>query len=143
MSLRLIAALALALGVFAGACGDGASIPDDPRVLEIGFVAEEATYVFARVGAEGLYDFLAPEVAQRCSREQFGQALAGQAQPTGFRGLKRVKFEGDDARVTVIIIAGGRDQDVEWVFARNPQPTDATGFKWYLTQVPGIEGCGG
>ena len=136
MSVRFVAAVALTLAAFIAACGGGSAIPDDPRVLKIGSVAEEATYAYAADGPAGLYDFLSPDVRDRCSKDQFGQVLAGREAPTGFRGLKKVEFRGEEALVTVIFIVRDHDEDVEWVFA------PGTEDNWYLSQVPGIEGCG-
>ena len=142
MTLRLVLPLALALGLFAFACG-GDSIPDDPRVGQIGFVAEEATYAYARDGAAGLYPYLAQDMRDRCPQGRFAEALGGQEQPTGFLGLKKVEFQGEQATVTVILIVKDHDQDVEWVFVPNPGGPGAAGYSWYLSRVPGIEGCGG
>ena len=141
MSLRLLLPLALALGLFAAACG-GDSIPDDPRVKQIGFVAEEATYAYALAGPAGMYSFLAQEVRDRCSEDAFKEALADMPQPTGFRGLKKVKFEGEEARITITLIFKDHDEDAEWVLVPNPEGPGAAGHSWYITQVPGIERCG-
>ncbi len=135
MSLRVVLVAAFAVVALAAACG-GASVPEDPRVREIGSVAEAATIAYAGSGPAGLYDFLAPQLTQRCSRDQFAQNLVDQEVPTGFRGLKKVEFEGDTVRVTVVLIVRDHDRDVEWAFKRGPQ--DA----WYLTEVPGAEKCG-
>ena len=143
MILRLLPVLALALVLFAAACGGDGDIPEDPRVLQIGTVAEDATYAYAGGGPAGLYAYLAPDVRDRCSPQQFEQALAGQLVPTGFRGLKKVRFEDEAARVTIVWIAPQGDTDVEWVFVPNPEGAGAAGPSWYLREVPGIEGCGG
>ncbi|MBI2913262.1 MAG: hypothetical protein HYY03_05025 [Chloroflexi bacterium] len=145
MSLRLLLPLALALGLgfglLATACG-GDSIPDDPRVKQIGFVAEEATYAYALAGPAGIYPYLAQEVRDRCTEDAFKKALADMQQPTGFRGLKKVKFEGEEARITITLIFKDHDEDVEWVLVPNPEGPGAAGYSWYITQVPGIERCG-
>ena len=140
MTLRLVLPLALALGLFAFACG-GDSIPDDPRVKQIGFVAEEATYAYARDGPSGLYHFLAQEVQERCSQDRFAEALAGREPPTGFFGLKKVKFEGDEARITITQIVKDHDEDVEWVLVAEPLGYEP-GYEWRLRELPGIERCG-
>jgi len=82
-------------------------------------------------------------VRDRCSEGAFRELLAGRPQPTGFQGLKKVKFEGDEARITIIIIVKDHDEDVEWVLVPNPEGSGATGYAWYIAQVPGIERCGG
>ncbi len=140
MSARLLVPLALALLALAAACGGDGS-KDDPRILEVGFVAEEAVYAYAGAGPAGLYPYLAPEVRDRCAKDAFSDALAGRETPTGFRGLKGVDFEGDEARATVSLIVRDHDEEVEWVFVPNPEGPDAEGYRWYLKDLPGLEDC--
>ena len=135
MSLRLLLAITATLVALAVACGGGSAVPEDPRVLEIGTLAEEATYALAGGGPAGLYQFLAPEIVQRCSPQQFAKALTGQEMPTGFRGLRKVEFAGEEALVNVIFIVGGQDKDIEWTFAKGSDGT------WRLSKVPGLEEC--
>ncbi len=134
---RIVPALAVLLLALAAACGDGSG-SDDARILEVGSVAEEAVYAYAGDGPAGLYAFLAPQIQAICSRDAFEQALAGRDQPTGFRALKGVKFEGEEARATVILIVRDHDEEVEWVFVPNPEGVDPT---WFLAVVPGLQEC--
>ncbi len=141
MSLRLLLPLSLALGLLAFACG-GDDFPNDPRVGQIGFVAEEATYAYASAGPSGLYPYLAQDVRDRCSQERVAQALAGRDQPTGFFGLKKVSFEGDAARITITMIIRDHNQDAGWVLVPNPGGPGAAGYPWYIARLPGLEECG-
>lgn len=135
MRLALMAgAIAALIAAFAACGGDDKS--NDPRVDQIGGAAELATYAYAAAGAQGLYDYLAPEVTQRCSKEQLAQALAGNPQPTGFRGMDGVKFDGDRATATVIQIFRDHEDKVEWVFVSTAQDT------WRIVGLPGLDKCG-
>jgi len=129
-------AVVLALSLLALACGGGGSIPEDPRVLEIGSLAETATYALRDFGPSGIYKYLAPEVQDRCPLEQFVQALEGEVPPLGFQGLKKVKLEDSQAQVTVIWIIGVSTEDVEWRFAQDDDG------QWRVLQLPGAEECG-
>jgi hypothetical protein len=123
-----------ALAAIVSACGGD---EDDPRVGQIGGVSELATLAYASVGPQGLYDYLASEVIQRCPREELEQALADQVEPTGWRQIKDVEFDGEDrATATVILITRDGDQDVEWSFVDE-------GGSWRIVDMPGLERCGG
>ncbi len=131
-----VAAIGLAVVVLALSCGGGGGIPDDPRVLEIGSLAETATYALRDFGPSGVYKYLAPEVRDRCSLEGFVQALEGEAPPLGFQGLKKVKLEDGQAQVTVVWIMGAETRDVEWVFKQDDDG------RWEVLLLPGAEECG-
>lgn len=136
-TLRLLLSLtSAALLLAAAACGGG-DRRDDERIKQIGGVAELATYAYAGAGADGLYDYLAPEVTQRCSKEQLRQALSAQPQPTGFRGLSGVDFEDGRAQATLTLIFRNRDQNVEWTFV---QTTEGS---WRIADLPGLQECAG
>lgn len=134
--LAALLAVVLALALLGLACGGGGGIPDDPRVLEIGALAETATYALRDFGPSGVYKYMAPEVQDRCSLEGFVQALEGEAPPLGFQGLKKVKLEDGQAQVTVIWIMGAETRDVEWVFEQDDDG------RWLVLQFPGAEECG-
>lgn len=131
-----LAAIGLAVAVLALSCGAGSSVPEDPRVLEIGSLAETATYALRDFGPSGIYRYLAPKAQARCSLEQFVEAFSGEVPPLGFKGLKRVKLEDSQAQVTVIWIMGAEDRDVEWLFGQGDDG------QWRLLAVPGFEECG-
>ncbi len=131
-----VAAIGVAIVVLALSCGGGGGIPDDPRVLEIGALAENATYALRDFGPSVVYKYLAPEVRDRCSLEKFVQALEGEPAPLGFQGLKKVKLEDGEAQVTVVWIIGAGTRDVEWVFEQDDEG------QWQVLQLPGAEECG-
>jgi len=131
-----VAAIGLAVVVLALSCGGGGGIPDDPRVLEIGALAETATYALRDFGPSGVYKYMAPAAQDRCSLESFIQALEGEAPPLGFQGLKKVKLEDGQAQVTVIWIMGAETRDVEWVFEQGDDG------RWLVLEIPGAEECG-
>lgn len=133
----LLPGLALAALVIAAAACGGSDGQDDERVKQIGGVAELATYAYAGAGTDGLYDYLAPQVTQRCSKEQFGQELSAQPQPTGFRGLDRVEFQDGRARASLTLIFRDHDQKVEWTFV---QTADGS---WRIVDLPGLKECAG
>ena len=133
-ALLLAGFAALAAGL-ASACGGDDSASDDPRVGQIGGVAELATYAYAAAGAEGFYDYLAPEVTQRCSREGLIRAFQDMDLPTGFRGLEGVRFDGEKGRATVILIFGREDKKVQWAFVEAPDQG------WRIAEAPGLDGC--
>jgi hypothetical protein len=133
LSLTAVTVLALALL----ACGDDDDAADDPRTLQIGALSETATGAWASAGPEGLYDYLAASVTGRCPREQLAAALADEAQPTGWRQIKDVEFNGDDeASATVIIITAAGDEESAWTFSR------VSGENWRISDLPGLENCG-
>jgi hypothetical protein len=133
-SLLPLLALSAALVVgLVSACGGG-SDNSDPRVGEVGGVAELATYAYAAAGADGLYDYLAPSVTERCSREGLATALHDAELPTGWRQIKDVGFEGDKATATVIFTTPSGDREVKWTFQQGSQG-------WRLLDLPGLEKC--
>lgn len=129
------AALAVAIAAASACGGDDASTGE--RVGKIGGVAELATYAYASAGTDGLYDYLAPAVTEKCTMAQLADDLAGAPAPTGFRGMKGVKFDGSQATATVIQIFRDHDENVEWVFVETDDGS------WRLSGVPGLEDCAG
>ena len=125
----------LALGL---ACGGGQDVPEDERSRQVSGVAELAANAYAAAGADGLYDYLAPEVVANCSKQGLAAALAGQPVPEGFVRTSSVNFDGDGARAKILQRvqegAGTKEVEVEWTFA-------SVGDSWRVTHVPGIEGC--
>ena len=59
-------------------------MPEDERARQVSGVAELAAGAYAAVGADGLYDYLAPEVIANCSKHGLATALASQPVPEGF-----------------------------------------------------------
>ncbi len=119
------------------ACGDDSPPDSDVQVGRIGGIAALATYAYSSAGPEGLYDYLAPEVTARCSKEQLNKALGSDPLPTGFRQIKDVSFSGDNqAKGTVVLITKDGDKDAQWSFVREGHDT------WRISQVPGLENCG-
>jgi len=132
--LLLVVSAAVVVGL-ASACGGDDSDSDDPRISQIGGVAELATYAYAAAGAHGLYDYLAPQVTQYCSREGLAEALQDMELPTGFRAMTGVKFDGEKGRATVVLIFGTKDEKVQWVFVQAPDGG------WRIAEAPGLERC--
>lgn len=137
MKAMVWAALGMAVISLLGACGGGGGGQDDPRAKEVRGVAELATYAYAGSGPEGLYDYLAPEVAGRCTRAEFSQDLSDEQQPKGFRGITQVKFDGGRAVATIVLIYDGGDKKVDWTFV---QTQDGS---WRIVSLPGLQECGG
>ena len=113
-------------------------MPEDERVRQVSGVAQLAANAYAAAGADGLYDYLAPEVIANCSKQGLATALAGQPVPEGFVRTSNVSFDGDKARAKVVQRvqdgAGTKEVEVEWTFA-------SVGDSWRLTHVPGLERC--
>lgn len=129
--------LAVGMALLAAACGNENRSPVDlEEIRQISGVAELATNAYASAGPEGLYDYLAPGVTERCSKNGLVEAMSGQELPSGFRKIEEVAFEPDgNARVKVVQAFGDSERTIEWVFIR----TDEGG--WRLTEVPGLEEC--
>jgi hypothetical protein len=133
---RLALAPAALLPIAMAACGGGASdVPEDERVRQITGIAELATNAYSAAGPEGLYDYLAEDVAAECSKEDLSKALDGQPVPDGFRKVSDVQFDGRKARATVTQLFVEEERQVEWSFVLEDDTN------WRLTDVPGLEGC--
>ncbi len=120
-----------------GACGGDDGGQDDPRAKAVRGVAELATYAYAGAGPDGLYDYVAPQIADRCSRAQFSEDLSDEPQPRGFRGISEVRFEGDTAIAAMVLIYDDGDKKVDWSFV---QTQDGA---WRIASLPGLQECGG
>jgi hypothetical protein len=127
----------LAIGL---ACGGGSDVPEDERARQVSGVAELAANAYAAAGADGLYDYLAPEIIANCSKQGLSAALAGQPVPEGFVRASSVNFDGDNARAKIVqrVQDGSetKEEEVEWTFV-------SVDDNWRLTHVPGLEGCRG
>jgi hypothetical protein len=134
---RVGLAVGLLPAAVVAACGGGGGSDgsEDERVRQITGVAELATNAYAAAGAEGLYDYLAKEVAEKCSKEALAQTLEGQPVPEGFRGISDVMFDGSEATANVKQLFVDRERQVEWRFALEDDSN------WRLIHVPGLEGC--
>lgn len=118
------------------ACGGGGpDVPEDERVRQITGIAELATNAYAAAGPEGLYDYLAEDVAAECSTEDLSRALDGQPVPDGFRGVSNVQFDGRKALAMITQLFVEEERQVEWSFVLEDETN------WRLTGVPGLEGC--
>lgn len=131
---------AVALGPAAvAACGGGFDLPEDERARQVTGVAELAANAYAAAGAEGLYDYLAPDVVAVCSLQSLSEALAGQPVPEGYVRTEKVEFDGEGARA--LVVQRVRDEgdvkeaEVEWTFVEVDD-------SWRLSHVPGLEECG-
>ena len=115
-------------------------MPEDERARQVSGVAELAAGAYAAVGADGLYDYLAPEVIANCSKQGLAAALADQPVPEGFVRTSSVNFDGDKAQAKIVqrVQDGGdiKEAEVEWTFV-------FVDGGWRLTHVPGLEGCTG
>ena len=132
LALAPAALIPLALAI---ACSDEPDVPEDERVRQITGIAELATNAYSAAGPEGLYDYLAQDVAAECSAEDLAQALDGQPVPDGFRRMSEVQFDGSKARATVTQLFVEDERQVEWGFVLEDDTN------WRLTEVPGLEGC--
>lgn len=133
MAALLISALA---PIALSACGSGdAGPPDDERTRQIAGVSELATNAYASVGPEGLYDYLAPQITERCSKEALVEALKDQPMPDGFRRVAGVEFDGDDARARVVQIFADGERESEWIFV------SLSAGVWRLVNLPSLERC--
>ena len=126
------ALLPLALAI---ACSDEPNVPEDERVRQIEGVAALATNAYSAAGPEGLYDYLAKDVAAECSKEDLSKALDAEPVPDGFRRVSNVQFDGRKARATVTQLFVEEERQVEWSFVLEDESN------WRLTDVPGLEGC--
>ena len=132
LSLATAALLPLALAI---ACSDEPNVPEDERSRQIAGVAELATNAYAAAGPDGLYDYLAKDVAAECSKEALSKALDAEPVPDGFRRVSNVQFDGRKARATVTLLFVEEERQVEWSFVLENETN------WRLTDVPGLEGC--
>jgi hypothetical protein len=126
------ALLPLALAI---ACSDEPNVPEDERVRQIEGVAALASNAYSAAGPEGLYDYLAKDVAAECSKEDLSKALETEPVPDGFRRVSDVQFDGRKARATVTQLFVEEERQVEWSFVLEDETN------WRLTNVPGLEGC--
>jgi hypothetical protein len=126
------ALLPLALAI---ACSDEPDVPADERVRQVTGVAELATNAYSAAGPEGLYDYLAKDVADECSKEDLSKALEAEPVPAGFRRVSDVRFDGSKAQATVTQLFVEEERQVEWSFVLEDETN------WRLTDVPGLEGC--
>lgn len=131
-----LATAAAVLPVSLIACGGGDSdFSEDERVNQITGVAELATNAYSAAGPEGLYDYLAKGIAEKCSKEDLAQALEGQPIPEGFREVTDVRFDSSEATANVTHLFVDKERQVEWRFVLEGDSN------WRLTHVPGLEGC--
>jgi hypothetical protein len=117
------------------ACGDESEVPEDERIRQISGVAELATNAYAAAGPEGLIDYLAKDVAERCSKEAIKKALAENPVPEGFKGVSNVSFDGSRARADVLQLFVEEERAVEWSFVLEDEAS------WRITDLPGLEAC--
>jgi len=136
MRLTLIVCVLVSALVGLAACGDdddSSGDTGDPRISQIGGVAELATYAYAATEGEGLLDYVSSDIADNCTEEEIKEALADEPVPTGFRTMKNVKFDGEDrATATVVLITEDGDKEVEWSFVREGEDS------WRIKEIPGL-----
>ena len=115
-------------------------MPEDERALQVSGVAALAAGAYAAAGADGLFDYLAPQVIANCSKQGLAAALNGQPMPEGFVRTSSVTFDGDSATAKIVQRvqdgSGTKEEEVEWTFV-------LVDDSWRLTHVPGLEGCRG
>jgi len=121
--------------VFLACSDDEPELPDDERTRQIAGLAELAANAYAAAGPVGLYDYLAPDVVDRCSKDEVNDALAEEGMPDGFRRLEGVTFDGDEARATVVQLFQDGERGSEWAFV------SVSDSAWRITSVPGLERC--
>lgn len=140
--MRLILAwCVVALVTAVAGCGgddDDAPNQDDERINQIGGVAEAATYAYAATNGEGLLDYLAANIAEKCTREDVNRALTGEPVPIGLEEIKDVKFDGDRATATVVLTTRDGEEEQTWTFVREG------GESWRIKELPPLseEDCG-
>lgn len=136
MRLILLACVLVSALVVLAACGDDDDSDGDtgdPRISQIGGVAELATYAYAATEGEGLLDYVSADIAENCSEEEIKEALANEPVPTGFRTMKDVNFDGEDrATATVVLITKDGDKEVQWSFVREGEDS------WRIKEIPGL-----
>jgi len=132
LSLAPAALLPLALAI---ACSDEPNVPEDERVRQIEGVAALASNAYSAAGPEGLYDYLAKDVAAECSKEDLSKALETEPVPDGFRRVSNVQLDGSKARATVTQLFVEEERQVEWSFVLEDETN------WRLIDFPGREGC--
>ena len=136
MRLTLIVCVLVSALVALAACGDDDDSDGDtgdPRISQIGGVAELATYAYAATEGEGLLDYVSSDIAENCTKDEVTEALADEPVPTGFRTMKDVKFDGEDrATATVVLITEDGDKEVEWSFVREGEDS------WRINEIPGL-----
>jgi hypothetical protein len=132
LALAPAALLPLALAIV---CSDEPNVPEDERVRQIAGVAELATNAYSAAGPEGLYDYLAKDVADECSKEDLSKALDAEPVPDGFRRVGNVQFDGRKAHATVTLLFVEEERQVEWSFVLEDETS------WRLTDVPGLKEC--
>jgi hypothetical protein len=136
MRLTLIVCVLVSALAALAACGDDDDSDGntgDPRISQIGGVAELATYAYAATEGEGLLDYVSSDIAENCTKDEVTEALADEPVPTGFRTMKDVKFDGEDrATATVVLITEDGDKEVEWSFVREGEDS------WRIKEIPGL-----
>ena len=133
-------AVALAAGLAFLACSDGDSDLPEESVRQIAGVAELATNAYASAGPEGLHDYLSPDLATSCSKEELVEALKGEPVPDGFRGVKSARKQDEQVSVTIIHLYGDEGREVEWTFVQSFVGVGVLP-SWRLVDVPGLERC--
>lgn len=130
--------IALTLLALSAACkDDNAELPDDPGLLEIGSVAENAANALRDGGPELFYQWFSIEFHQRCSEAEFLRALQDARVPASFRDLKKVRFSDGKAEVTLDLAdSDGKGYQEEWLLIQGSQG------EWYLNDVPDTKDCG-
>jgi len=140
--------------VFAGlaplaivACGgrgnDAAPSPsgEDLAIREITGLAGLAVNAYASSGPGALHDYLAPEIARRCSAEALARALDSRPNPGGFIRLEDVRIERHVVTASVIHGLDGEEQAVEWQFVSVSLTASKDDVSWRIGNVPGLERC--
>ena len=135
MRVGVILAAGLAQLAFIACGDDDPELSDDERVRQIAGVTELAANAYAAAGPEGLYDYLAPQVTERCSKPNLVATLDEQDIPDGFRRLASVEFDGTEATARVVQLFGDEERETDWVFASLSVNT------WRLIDVPGLDRC--
>lgn len=135
----LVPATALAAAVLLARCGGDDSTTTSnltsEQMLQIAGVAELATNAYSYAGPGAIYDYLASQVTQHCSKAQLAQALAGEEAPSGFKRIKTVESDGTRATATIVQAFASGVREVQWVFVE-----ERTGV-WRLVSLPGLEKC--
>jgi hypothetical protein len=118
------------------ACGgDSESDGDaDEITRQLEGIAGAATNAYASTGPEALFDYLSEAAAETCPPDALTDAFADQTQPTGFREVKDVQANGDEATATVVVSTTDGEEDASWTFVRNET-------SWRIDDMPGLENC--
>lgn len=110
--------------------------PADPSAPQIGGVITAAIDGYNTYGPTAMFPFMALEVTQVCTEEQFVADMADAADLTTLRMMKSIEHtEEGGALVTLDVITADGDMEQVWTM------TVARNNVWKILDVPGMSDC--